>query len=158
MNWRHHRYSPRLFVIAGLSLATLVGLGGCFRGGWAHGHDPQRMEQRMSWIEEDLSKTLQLRPEQEPAYQALMEEYKDFARRWAAGWHEAGNGLREAVAQQPANPEAISAALKRFLQERPADAELETLIDRGMAFYATLDPDQQESIRARVTSRLDRHR
>jgi hypothetical protein len=116
------------------------------------------MEQRMGWMEEDLSQTLQIRPEQEPAFHALMEEYKDFARRWAAGWHEAGNGLREAVGRQPANPDAISAALKRFLQDRPTDGELEALIDRSMTFYATLDAQQQETIRARLASRLERHR
>ncbi len=47
--------------------------------------------------------------------------------------------------------------MKRFLREKPSHAELEALIDRTMAFYNKLDPDQQRKVRRRLARHARRH-
>ena len=72
--FRRHRCARRGVVMGALiALASLVGLTGCHRGGW---NDPERIERRTDSIIEDVKDDLDLRPDQEPAFNALADKIK----------------------------------------------------------------------------------
>lgn len=154
--WKKRWLGKPLIPLA-LLLVALVGLSGCFRSHWHSRHDPERMEKKMNWIQEDLAEFLELKPDQEPAYNALVEEYKNLVRRTRTGWKSAHNELADLVAQENPDPGQVGEALKRFVREKPTNEELEALIDRTMAFYRTLDAEQQERLRERIAKRVHRH-
>lgn len=49
--FRHH--FPKSFSLLVLFLLALLGLQGCFRGGWHSGDRVERMEKRIDWIQEE---------------------------------------------------------------------------------------------------------
>ena len=137
-------------------VAAALGLQGCYRGQWHGRYDPARFDERMSDIQADIADELELRPEQRPAFEALMAQYRGVARQWRDGWQETGTQVRQALEQEPADATAVGDALKRRMRQRVDDATLEKLIDDTVAFYQTLDPQQQEEVREHLLRHLRR--
>ncbi len=142
-----------------LLLIAAVGLGGCFRGhghGWG-GHayrSPERMEEHIRSIEEDLAEDLNIRPEQREAYQALTERYKTVARNWVGAIRHTSPELKETMEQDAPDVDRIAELLKGYVRQRPSNDELEALIDESVAFYKTLSPDQQQVIQDKISRHL----
>ncbi len=138
-------------------LAALMGLQGCFRG-YSHGrHSPERMEKRMDHVQEHLSDFLDIRPEQQQGFQALMDEYRGLARRFTTDWRASKVKMNDILKAETLDIDALGETLKSFLRQKPADAELEALIDRTIAFYRTLDAEQQEKVNQRLAKHARRH-
>ena len=143
-------------------LAALLGLQGCFRSHshWGHGHgghSTERMEKKMDNIQEHVSDFLEIRPEQQEGFQALMNEYRGLARRWSTDWRASKGNMSEILQAETLDIDALGEVLKSFLRKKPADAELEALIDRTLAFYRTLDAEQQQKIHERLAKHARRH-
>ncbi len=142
-----------------LLLIAAVALGGCSRGhghGWG-GHayrSPERMEDHMRWIEEDLAEDLNIRPEQREAYQALTERYKTVARVWIGAIREMGPELLGTMEQDAPDVDRVVELPKGYVQQRPSNDEWEALIDESAAFYKTLSPDQQQAIQDKIFRHL----
>ena len=149
------------FAVLAVSLLLIaaVALGVGFRGhghGWG-GHayrSPERMEDHMRWIEEDLAEDLNIRPEQREAYQALTERYKTVARNWSGAIRDAGPELKATMEQDAPDVDRVVELLKGYVQQRPSNDEWEALIDESAAFYKTLSPDQQQAIQAKIFRHL----
>jgi Spy/CpxP family protein refolding chaperone len=138
-------------------LALALGLSGCFRGGWHGPYEPARFDSRLDHVQEELAEELELKPHQEAEFDALMVEYRQLAHRWRSGWHQSAVEARGALEREPADAVALGDALKQRVRGRPSDAELETLIDKTVAFYATLEPAQQQEVSKRLLRHLRRH-
>ena len=142
-----------------LLLIAAVGLGGCFRGhghGWG-GHayrSPERVEEHIRGIEEDLAEDLNIRPEQREAYQALTERYKTVARDWVGAFRDTGPKLKETMEQDAPDVDRVVELLKVYVRQRPSNDELEALIDESAAFYKTLSSDQQQAIQDKIFRHL----
>ncbi len=150
MNRIRNRYFRRSLMAFGLLLAGLVGLSGCFR----HSGDlVERTEKRMDWVQEEVAEELEIKPHQETAYKALMDRYRELAVGWATRLKANKQELKTAIEAESPDLEVVRGLLKRYIQEKPADAQIETLIDQTVDFYATLDPEQQET----VLKKLRRH-
>ena len=131
-------------------LAALVGLQGCFRSYGHSRYSPERMEKRMDHVQEHLSDFLEIRPEQQQGFQALMDEYRSLAKRWATDWRSSKVKMNDILKAETLDIGALGETLKGFLRKKPADAELEALIDRTIAFYRTLDAEQQQKVHKRL--------
>ena len=144
-------------IIVSILLVSLVGLTGCFRGHW-HGsrHSPERMESHASEIREYLADELELRAEQKPAFEALMDGYQKTVFTWHGAWRERSTSLKEALEQPNPDLAAVRETLKRYVHDKPSDADIEALIDQTVDFYALLDAEQQEKIRRRMVKKLRR--
>jgi len=138
-------------------LAALLGLQGCFRSYSHGGHSTERMEKKMDNIQEHVSDFLEIRPEQQEGFQALMNEYRDLAKRWSTDWRASKVKMNDILQAETLDPEALGESLKGLLREKPADAELEALIDRTLAFYRTLDAEQQQKVHKRLAKHARRH-
>ena len=143
-------------------LAALLGLQGCFRSHshWGHGHggnSTERMEKGMDQVQEHVSEFLEIRPEQQEGFQALMDQYRGLARRWATDWRASKVKMNDILQAETLDIDALGETLKGFLRKKPADPELETLIDRTIAFYRTLDAEQQEKVHKRLAKHARRH-
>ena len=137
--------------------ATAIGLQGCFRGGYWHGrHDPAAFDARLNDMQEELADHLKITPAQKPQFDALMAEYRQTARDWRDGWRQTGLQVQAALERDPADADAVAAALKQQVHQRMDEAALNKLIDDTVAFYRTLNPDQQQEIRERLLKRLKR--
>ncbi len=146
----HNRYFRRTAMAFGLLTVAAVGLSGCFR----HTSDPvERTKQRMDWVQEEVAEELEIKPNQEAAYQALMDNYREMAIGWAERLKANKEDLKTAIEAESPDLEEVRRQLKRFIQEKPADAGIEALIDQTIDFYASLDPEQQEIVR----KKLQRH-
>lgn len=147
MNRNRNRYFRRPLMAFGLLLAGLVGLSGCFR----HSGDLiERTEKRMDWVQEEVAEELEIKPHQETAYKALMDNYREMAIGWATRLKANKQELKTAFEAESPDLEVVRGLLKRYIREKPADAEIEALIDETVDFYATLDPEQQETIRKKL--------
>ncbi len=139
-----------------LVLLAAFGLQG-FRSGW-HGHgDPERLEKKMKWIEEELAEDLDLRPEQREAFQTLSGQYRALAREWAGGWRETLGEVNAELQKDASDAGRVSSLVKEGVRHRPSNEVLEALIDETFAFYETLDAEQQEGVRRRISRRLSHH-
>lgn len=145
-----------------LLLIAAVALGVSFRGhghGWG-GHafrSPERMEDHMRWIDEDLAEDLNIRPEQREAYQALTERYKAVARIWIGAIRDMGPELMGTIEQDAPDMDRVVELLKVYVQQRPSNDELEALIDESAEFYKTLSPDQQQVLHDKIFRHLQGH-
>lgn len=144
-------------VVGSLLLLGLVGLSGCFRGHW-HGSRPsvERMESHAAEFREDLAEELELRPEQMPAFNALMDQHQETIFAWHGAWRQRSTSLKEALDQENPDIETVRSLLKGYVTEKPSDAEMEALIDQTVDFYVQLDPEQQKEIREHLVKKLGR--
>jgi hypothetical protein len=139
------------FVVA---LVSLIGLQGCYRGGW---HDPERMERKMDRVIEDVEEDLEIRAEQRPTYRTLAGKIKSHMLERMKERREAARELKTAFEQPQADPERVTAILKEELKRRSDTAEHEALIDEAAAFYRTLDANQQATFNRKAVRILDWH-
>ncbi|MBI3993517.1 MAG: Spy/CpxP family protein refolding chaperone [Candidatus Lambdaproteobacteria bacterium] len=159
MNQRLSRLLRRValpvLLIGGLGL----GLQSCYRGyGWGHGprFSGEYMEQRMDWIQQDLAEDLRLRDDQRPAYDALLADVKAFARK-RVELHRAGmDQLRTEFDKAQPDVENVKAIAKQHITQRASDEELNVLVDKVAAFYATLDAEQQAEVNRHIRRHLNR--
>ncbi len=162
---RHSKFHKFFLVIpvAALTALGLYGVSQAYGGGWgSHGHgggwhSAERMEKRMTWIQEEVAEDLEIRPEQEPAFNALAEAFKNHARAWKAGWRETGSGIKEEFNRETLDTGRISELLKERIHNRPSNDSLDALVDQSVAFYQVLDPEQQQVFKEKVVKRLNRH-
>ena len=157
MRTKRHSKFHKLFLVLPLAAITALGLYGAshaYGGGW---HSHERMEKKMNWIQEDLAEELEIRPEQQEAYQALAEAFKSQAREWKAGWLEAGAGVKAEFDQEAPDAEKIGALMKARIRNRPSNETLENLVEQSVGFYKTLNPEQQELFKEKVLKHLNRH-
>jgi Spy/CpxP family protein refolding chaperone len=138
--------------VLGVAVAAL-GLAG-FRGPWHHRYDPARFDERMTDLKEHISEELNLTPAQQPQFDALMTRYRTLAKARAEAWHQTALDVQQAVQKDPADADAVAAALKAQLHQRPDPATVDRLIDDTVAFYRTLAPAQQEVVRKQIQRRL----
>lgn len=151
-----HFHSSRRFWLP-LGVAAVVGLGAC-HGPHGYGrHSPERMERMLSRAQEDAAEELELRPEQRPAFEALTAQYRDHAQRMVGTWRETAPRLAEAVNAEQPDADHVGDLVKQALRSRPDPAETDALVDATVAFYKTLDPEQQARVREHLSKRLRRH-
>jgi hypothetical protein len=153
----HRRHCcRRRGVIAGalIGLASVVGLTGCFRGGW---HDPERIEKRADSIIADVKEDLELRPEQARAFDALSGKIKTSVVERTRERREIAGKLKTEFAAKQVDSERVATLLKEHLAlhaDRGAD---QGIVDEAAAFYRTLDAKQQETVNKKVRRFLDWH-
>ncbi len=150
MNHIRNRYFRRSLMAFGLLLTGMVGLSGCYR---SSGDLVERAEKRMNWVQEEVAEELEIKLHQEAAYKALMDNYRELAIEWATRLKTNKQELKTAIEAESPDLEVVRGLLKRFIQEKPGDAEFEALIDQTVDFYATLETEQQET----VLKKLRRH-
>ena len=150
MNHIRNRYFRRSLMAFGLLLTGMVGLSGCYR---SSGDLVERAEKRMNWVQEEVAEELEIKLHQEAAYKALMDNYRELAVGWATRLKTNKQELKTAIEAESPDLEVVRGLLKRFIQEKPGDAEFEALIDQTVDFYATLETEQQET----VLKKLRRH-
>ena len=139
-----------------LGVIAVLGLSGCFRS-HGHGGSPERVEKFMTYLEEEGAEELELREEQLPDYEAFTAKVKDQVRRLTDTGRNTKPELRAAIEAEQPDIDRIAELFKASLRGRPTQAEVETLIDAGAAFYKTLDPEQQEQVREHLAKKLRRH-
>lgn len=94
MHAKHGRASKfiRRTAFGALMVAiAAVALQGCYRG---HGHDPERIDKRMDWIQEEIADDLEIRPDQQAAYDTLMGDVRAFSKTRIEGWRETMKQLK----------------------------------------------------------------
>ena len=141
--------------LIGLPLVLLAafGLQG-FRGGWHGHHNSERLEGKIRWIEEDLAEDLKIRPEQREGFQALTGQFRSQVQTWMTGWQETGTALKTELENETPDKERVSSLLKERVRRRPTNESLEALIDQTLAFYETLDPEQQRVLNKKISRHL----
>ena len=152
---RHPRWKKILFSVP-LLVLLITGLSGCFR---SHGHshlDPEKLEKKLTWVDEEIAEELEIRPDQQAAYQALINQYKTLLRNKATVMREHRNRLKNEFAGEQVNMEAVGEIIKSQIAVIPRNAELDSLIDQTVAFYQTLNPEQQEIVRKRMSRHFNR--
>ncbi len=152
-NSRFHKFFL-VIPVAALMALGLYGISQAYGGGW---HSPERMEKKMTWIQEEVAEDLEIRPEQEPAFNSLVEAFKNHARAWRAGWRETGSGIQEEFSQETLDAGRVSELLKERIRNRPSNESLDALVDQAVEFYKTLDPEQQQVFKEKVLRHLNRH-
>jgi Spy/CpxP family protein refolding chaperone len=141
-----------LLGVLGVAVAAL-GLQG-FGRGWHHGYDPARFDERMDHVQKEISEDLKLTPAQQPQFDALMARFRAVAKERRERWHQTALDVQSALQKDPADADAVAAAIKRQVHERLDEATLNQLIDDTVAFYRTLNPDQQKDVREHMLRRL----
>ena len=154
-NLRRHRGKWIAFVALSLIvLVTLFGFLGPFRH---HGHGTEWIEKKMNGIAEHVADELELRPEQQPAFGALTDGIKERVRNRIGQMRQTAGQLRDEFAAETVDPDRVAALLKEHARTRMTVEELEGLIDEIIAFYRTLDPEQQAKIKEEATEHLEHH-
>ena len=130
--------------------------------GFAHGHgrgwhNPEKLEKKMNWLAEDLAEQLELRPDQQVAYQALVEQLKTHVQGRINGWRETGVQLKDQFNKETLEAGQIAALLKSQIHGNDKNDQLEALVDRSVEFYQSLSPEQQERFRETAAKHLNRH-
>ena len=105
---RKSKFRKLLFIFLPVGLIAAFGLYGIVhahgRGwhssegphGFAHGHKGSGgLEKKMDWLAEDMAEQLELRPDQQDAYQALVEQFKAHVQGRINGWRETGIQLKD---------------------------------------------------------------
>lgn len=153
-----HKRGPRrwftLIALSLLGLVTLTGFQACNRHRWS---DPERLDKRMAWIADDVAEELELRPEQKPAFDALTGRVQTQVRGRVDKFRQAGLRLEAELSAETVDPDRIGALVKEHLRQRMAIEEQEALVDDFVAFYKTLDPEQQQLVREKALRHLERH-
>ena len=149
----HHPY--RGIALGALAaLLAAAGLTGCFRGSW---HDAERIERRTNSIIEDVKDDLELRPDQEPAYDALAGKIKAHVIERARIHRETTRGLKTEFEAQTVNPDQVANLLKAHIASRSDRDADNAIVDDAAAFYRTLDAGQQETVNKKVRRVLRWH-
>jgi Spy/CpxP family protein refolding chaperone len=154
---RKSRFHKLLFVILPIGLIAALGVYGLSYGHGRGWKDPERLEKKMNWVAEDVADELEIRPDQQEAYQALVEKFKAHIRDRVAGWREAGTELKDEFNKETPDADNVAALLKQRIRERASSEELEALVDQGVGFYKTLSPEQQATFKEKVGKHLNRH-
>lgn len=137
----------------GLSLLmlALVGLQGCYRGGW-HGSSPQwgspeHMQERMQHMEERISDRLDIRPEQQGALKQFTGKVRAMVSAHTAEIQPLREQLKLELEKEVFDETKVAELLKALARQIPAPAEVESVIDEAVVFYRSLDAEQQEKFR-----------
>ena len=154
MKARKHVVIRRMALGVVLALATVVGLQGCFRGGW---HSHERMEKKFSWIEEELAEELEIRPEQQEGFQALFDAYKALARERIGSAKETAVRINVELEKEEADTDVVVGLIKAHIRERHSQGQLEALVDQTADFYNSLDSAQQKKLREMAGKHIRRH-
>lgn len=155
MKFRHHRkLHHRGLLLMALTGAAVLSLQGCFRGSW---HDPERLEKKMTHIEEEVAEELELRADQRPAFLALTEKLKDHARKKVAAMKEGGLQVQAELEKPEPDMDSIAELAKQHVRDRASNEEFEQFIDEINAFYRSLDSTQQATVRENAARHLKWH-
>ena len=154
------RWKPRLTrrTLFG-AIGTLALLGSAFtllgfRGPW-HGHfDPARFDERMADMKAEIAERLNLTPQQQPQFDALMAQFQELAKERRDRWHQTAVTVKQALEHSPADAAAVADALKQQVHSRVDPARLDQLIDSTLSFYNTLSPEQQQTVQKHLQRRL----
>jgi len=157
---RKHNFIHRhgwlwLVLIAGGALLFLTGFspwgGGYHRDLFSD--DPAKMEAALTDIENKVADYLDIRAEQEPAFNAFAETIKARARQKITTVRPLREQMHAEMGKDLPDVDTLAALAKQMLRQRPPVEETDALIDDAVAFYKTLDADQQ----AKLANRLKRH-
>ena len=149
---RHHKFFHRnllFLVVIGIGLVFLFGHGRFGGWGWkkAFSGEPTKVEEVLSEIQEELADELEIRPEQKASFDAFSEKMKVYARKRLATMHSARTAAKAELEQDQPNPDQLGELAKKMIRQRGSTEELDSLVDETVAFYKTLDVEQQETIR-----------
>lgn len=156
MNRTHWLFGRRWWLAGITLLVAAVGLGGCFRGHWGSPESNARFEAHLDDAQQELASQLEIKPYQQADFDALMAQYREVTRKWRGGWLDTAKEVKQGLEQDPADADAIGAALKQRIEQRPSDEELKRLVDQTVAFYRTLEPQQQQEVRDHLLRHLRR--
>lgn len=154
MKARNHNIVRRMALGVLLALATVVGLQGCYRGGW---HSPERMEKKFRWIEKELAEELKIRPEQQEDFQALSNAFKALARERISRAKETAVRVNTELEKEEAEIDVVAGLIKAHIRQRPSEEQLEALVDQTAVFYNSLDAAQQTKLREMAGKHIRRH-
>ncbi|MCZ6844253.1 MAG: Spy/CpxP family protein refolding chaperone [SAR324 cluster bacterium] len=154
---RKSKFRKLLFIFLPLGLIAAFGLYGLAHGHGGGWHSPEKLEKTMNWIVEDVAEDLEIRPDQQEAYQALMEQFKAHVRDRISGWRDTGAQLKDQFNKDTLEAGQIAALLKSRIRGRASNEELEALVDRGVEFYQSLSAEQQERFREKAAKHMNRH-
>jgi len=150
-----HRNWLILAVLAVAGVALLSGFspwhGGPIRGLFSG--DPAKVEAALSEIQSEVADELDIRPEQEAAFNAFAEKMKDRARAKISSMGPLRTQMHAEVAKDAPDVDQLAALAKQMVRMRPPADETDAMIDDVVAFYKTLDADQQ----AKVLKRMKKH-
>ena len=155
-----NRWSPRFTrraLFGALGALALVGsaftLQG-FRGPWHGRFDPARFDERMNDMQQEIAERLNLTPQQQPQFDALMAQFRELAKERRDRWHQTAVEVKQALERSPADAAAVGEALKKQVHNRVDPARLDPLIDATLSFYNTLQPEQQQLVQKHLQRRL----
>lgn len=154
---RKSKFHKLLFIFLPLGLIAAFGLYGLAHGHGGGWHSPGGLEKKMNWLAEDVAEQLELRPDQQDAYQALVEQFKAHVRGRISGWRDTGAQLKDQFNKDTLEAGQIAALLKSHIRGRASNDELEALVDRGVEFYQSLSAEQQERFREKAAKHMNRH-
>jgi len=151
-----HRKILLLFLIAILSVFLF---GHSRWGGWGHhkdlfSGDTTRVEEALTEIEEKLADKLDIRPEQEAGFKAYAEKMKTYARKRLAAMGEIRRSAHDEIDKENPDVDRLAELAKEMIRQRGNTSDLDAVVDETVAFYKTLDAEQQEEIQ----SHMKRHR
>lgn len=152
---KHHKrrtWMRRSMFFLIVSLVGLIGLQGCSRSSW---HSPERMESRMTDFQADLADDLNIRTDQMDAYNALTEKLKAHARERAAIMKTQGTALKAVFDISPLNLGQVEEIVAEHIKSKANTAEHQALLAEVVAYIKTLDPEQQEIFRKKVSRKMN---
>lgn len=147
---KHFFRSAMIFALA--LVGTSVFLQGCSRGGWSGHHgqwskDPEKLEAYLAEKKEDVAERLEVKPgAQQEAFDIMADHAKEMIMRWSVVKNSALESIHNPLDPDVLDPEKAANALKELVRQKPVDQEWFDLIDKALAFYNTLDAEQQEKI------------
>jgi hypothetical protein len=124
-------------LVAGIALLGLVAA-----AGFHHQGDP---EQRIDWLAKKLAQELQVRPEQQAGFDALVAQAKQSFEARRAASQGTREQLKAELAKTAPDADTVGGLAKNLLKARAPDAQIEAFIDQATAFYKTLDATQQKA-------------
>jgi len=155
----HNYFLYTKYAVLPLSLLLVLGLAGCGGGHW-HSHDPaerrERAEKHLQHAREEVVEELNLQPHQEPGLDALLETFRGMAHGWIDDSEATGKRVKALLAPEAPDADAIAAEAKAWLMARPSKEDLAALMDQAVAFYKTLDAEQQQVVLKKLRKHIDR--
>ena len=148
---RTHNFFHRNWLLLALVVIGLVFLFGFGRwGGWGHkglmSGDPVKMEEKLADIEAEIIDELELRDDQMSAFKAYSAKLKDFARKRIGQMSGIRETARAELDKEQPDMAYLAEQAKQMIRQRASTEELESLVDETLAFYNTLDAEQQEEV------------
>lgn len=135
-------FKPLILALSVVSVAACHG-----------GHrDPSKMITRVS---ERIESKLELREDQKPAFNAIVEKVKVQALARQQKGREGLLQVKQELDKEQVNIDKIAGLAKERARDRFTEAEIDAFIDELTVFYKSLDAKQQKTLAGMAKDKLD---